>query len=232
MSGLLDGRTAVVTGASRGIGRAIVTALAGAGARVIGVSRTGGAVGPRETVVTCDLTDRDDVARAVDAIRRACDGAPDVLVNSAGAFAAAPVADTTLEAFQELMALNLSAPFQLMRAFLPAMRARGRGHIVSVGSIADHVALPGNAAYAATKFGVRGLHEVLRAELAGTGVRATLISPAAVDTPLWDALDPRTRSTFPPSEAMLPAGDVADAVLFAVTRPERVCIEVIRLSKS
>jgi NADP-dependent 3-hydroxy acid dehydrogenase YdfG len=112
------------------------------------------------------------------------------------------------------------------------MRKRGRGDIVTVGSIADHEALPGNGAYAASKFGARGLHEVLRAELAGSGVRATLVSPAAVDTSLWDAIDPGERSRFPSREAMLRADDVADAILYAVTRPARVAIGEIRLAKS
>ncbi len=73
---------------------------------------------------------------------------------------------------------------------------------------------------------------MLRTELAGTGVRVTLVSPAAVDTTLWDAIDPAARSTFPPRESMLRAEDVADAILYAVTRPERVAIGEIRLSKS
>src|SRR5208283_432105 len=94
---------------------------------------------------------------------------------------------TTPEIFARMLALNLAAPFQLVRAFLPGMRLRGRGHVVTVGSVADHVAFPGNSAYSASKFGVRGLHEVLRTELRGTGVRATLVSPGGVDTPLWDA---------------------------------------------
>ena len=228
----LRGSSAVVTGASRGIGRSVAIALVAAGARVIGVSRTGGAVAAGEEVVTCDLTDSGDVERAADAIRQRLDGAPDILINNAGAFAAASVVDTPLETLERLMTLHLSTPFQLIRAFLPAMRARGRGDIVTLGSIADHVALPGNAAYAATKFGARGLHEVLRSEFRGTGVRATLISPAAVDTALWDGLEPPLRAQFPAAGAMLAADDVAAAVLYAVTQPREVCIDLIRLSRS
>jgi NADP-dependent 3-hydroxy acid dehydrogenase YdfG len=123
-------------------------------------------------------------------------------------------------------------PFVLIQAFLPAMRARTRGDIVTVGSIADHEALPGNAAYAAAKFGARGLHEVLRGEVTGTGVRATLVSPGAVDTSLWDAIEPHQRHRFPSNDAMLRAEDVADAILYAVTRPARVAIGEIRLAKS
>jgi NAD(P)-dependent dehydrogenase (short-subunit alcohol dehydrogenase family) len=228
----LSGRTAVVTGSSRGIGAATVRALALAGARVIGISRTAGAADSNALVVQCDLLDPAAVTKAVVAVQRELSGTPDILINNAGVFASRPVNETTSAEFSEMLALNLSVPFELVRAFLPGMRACGRGDIVTVGSIADHQALPGNAAYAASKFGARGLHEVLALELAGTGVRATLVSPAAVDTPLWDAIDPAARSSFPPRDAMLRADDVADAILYAVTRPERVAIGEIRLSKS
>jgi len=112
------------------------------------------------------------------------------------------------------------------------MRKRASGHIVSIGSIADHVAFPENGSYAAAKFGLRGLHAVLRAELAGTGVRATLISPAPVDTPLWDEVNPDERPGFTPRSAMLRPEDVAAAVLFVVSQPASVNVDDLRLSRS
>jgi NADP-dependent 3-hydroxy acid dehydrogenase YdfG len=231
-AGPLAGRTAVVTGSSRGIGAATVRALSDAGARVIGISRSAGFPVPNATAIQCDLLDPAAVSKAIGAVERELAGAPDILVNNAGVFAVKPVDETTSATFTAMLALNLSVPFELVRAFVPAMRARGRGDIVTVGSIADHVAFPGNAAYSASKFGARGLHEVLQAELAGTGVRATLVSPAAVDTTLWDAIGPAARSAFPAREAMLRAEDIADAILYAVTRPWRVAIGEIRLAKS
>jgi NADP-dependent 3-hydroxy acid dehydrogenase YdfG len=228
----LAGRTAVVTGASRGIGAATVRALSLAGARVIGISRSAGTAVPNAIAIQCDLLDPAGVTDAIAEVERALGGAPDILVNNAGVFAASPVDETTTATFGAMLALNLSVPFALVHAFLPAMRERGRGDIVTVGSIADHEALPGNGAYAASKFGARGLHEVLRIELSGSGVRATLVSPAAVDTSLWDTIDPADRSRFPSREAMLRADDVADAILYAVTRPARVAIGEIRLAKS
>jgi len=228
----LAGRTAVVTGASRGIGAATVQALSLAGARVIGIARTAGIPVPNALAVRCDLMEPGGVLFAIEAAERQFGGAPDILVNNAGAFAIGRVDETPLATFTEMLTLNLTVPFQLVRAFLPAMRARARGHIVTVGSIADHVALPGNGAYAATKYGARGLHEVLRGELTGSGVRTTLVSPAAVDTTLWDALDPATRTMMPARDAMLSAADVADAIVFAVTRPDRVGIDEIRLARS
>jgi NADP-dependent 3-hydroxy acid dehydrogenase YdfG len=228
----LADRTAVVTGASRGIGAATARALGLAGARVIGVARTAGVAGSRVIGLRCDLTAPGGVAQVVDAATREFGGAPNILVNNAGAFGVGRVDETSVATFAEMMTLNLSVPFALVHAFLPGMRTRGHGHIVTVGSIADHVALSGNGAYAATKFGVRGLHEVLRIELSGTGVRATLVSPAGVDTSLWDALEPAVRETFPTREAMLRPEDVADAIVYAVTRPDRVGIDEIRLAKS
>ncbi len=105
----------------------------------------------------------------------------------------------------------------------------GRGRIVTIGSVADYRTFPGNAAYGASKRGLRALHEVLQEELAGTGVRATLISPGPTDTRLWDPLDPDRREDLPGRASMLQPNDVAEAVLFAVTRPDRVTVDVLRL---
>ena len=112
------------------------------------------------------------------------------------------------------------------------MRARGSGTVVTVGSIADRATFPENGAYAASKHGLRALHEVLRAELRGSGVRAVLVSPGPVDTPLWDAVDPDSREGFTPRAAMLAAEAVADAILYVVTRPAGVNVDELRLSRS
>jgi NADP-dependent 3-hydroxy acid dehydrogenase YdfG len=116
-----------------------------------------------------------------------------------------------------------------MRAFLPRMLRRGSGHVVHVGSVAGRVAFPENGAYSASKFGLRGLHEVLLQEIRGTGVRATLVEPAATDTPLWDAIDPDSRDDLPSRAAMLHPGDVARAVLFALAQPPHVRIPTIAI---
>jgi len=224
----------VVTGASRGIGEATVRALAAAGCQVIGLSRSGAPRGAGKTVgsssVLVDLIDPTAIAEAVEAVFGQLGAVPDLLINNAGAFTVAPIADTSPEMFARMLAVNLAAPFQLVRAFVPGMRERGGGHVVTVGSVADHVAFPGNSAYSAAKFGLRGLHEVLRAELKGTGVRTTLVSPEAVDTAVWDGLDPVTRAQFPASAEMLTPEDVAGAILYAVTQPANVNVDEIRVS--
>jgi NADP-dependent 3-hydroxy acid dehydrogenase YdfG len=239
----LAGRTALVTGASRGIGVATARALAGAGARVALLARSEDALravaaelaaagAPAAVVAPCDLRDGDAVAAAAAAVDAAFGGPPDVLVNNAGVFAVAPAHETTADDFAASVDANLIAPFRLVRTFLPAMRARGAGHLVTVGSVADRNTFPGNAAYAAGKYGLRALHEVLRLELRGTGVRATLVSPGAVDTPLWDPLDPDTREGFTPRSAMLRADDVAAAILYVVACPPSVNVDELRLSRA
>ena len=223
--GLLRGRVAVVTGASRGIGAAVIDALAAEGARVIAVAR--GAEALRRAAAGCGAQPVSaDVAtiQGIAAIAEALAGdAPDIVVHSAGAFALAPLTETSVDDFDRMYGVNLRAAFLLAREFLPRMKERGRGHFVSLGSVAGRLALPGNAAYAASKFGLRGLHAVLELELRGSGVRATLIEPSATATELWDTVD-GAGYDLPPREAMLNADAVADAVLYAVTRPPETSI--------
>jgi NADP-dependent 3-hydroxy acid dehydrogenase YdfG len=112
------------------------------------------------------------------------------------------------------------------------MLVRRGGLIVNVGSVAGRKAFPGNAAYSASKFGLRGFHEVLLEEVRGTGVRATLVEPAATDTPLWDPLDPDSDPGLPDRAAMLSPDDVAEAVLFVATRPESVRIPFLSIERA
>lgn len=234
----LAGRCALVTGASRGIGRAIAEALATAGADVVMVARgadslqaVATAIGPRAHALPGDVTDPATVYALADTM--AAQGLqPDILVNNAGLFALAPLATTDPAVFQQLLQVNLLAPFLLVRTLVPGMSARGQGHVVSIGSVADRTVFPANGAYAASKFGQRAMHEVLRQELKGTGVRCTLISPAATDTPLWDPIDPDHQPGFPTRASMLRPDDVAEAVRWAVSQPAHVTIDELRLSSS
>jgi NAD(P)-dependent dehydrogenase (short-subunit alcohol dehydrogenase family) len=224
----LFGRTAVVTGASRGIGLAIAEELMAAGAHVVRLARSlADAEGERRTDIRCDVTDPAEVEAA--ARRAMAAGAPDLLVHNAGAFLLRPLMETTPVEFAGQVAGNLTGPFLVLRAFVPPMVARGRGTVITIGSVADHLPLAGNAAYAAAKHGLRGLLGVLRTELAGTGVRATLLSPGPVDTGLWDPVDPDTRPGFVKRSAMLRPDDVAEAVLFLATRPDRVSIPELHI---
>jgi 3-oxoacyl-[acyl-carrier protein] reductase len=236
---VLAGRTALVTGASRGIGLACARALAAAGVRVAMLARTektlraaAREIGLGALPVVCDLS-RPDLARAaVQEVESAFGGAPDIIVNNAGLFTLAPIDATSPAVFARTVDTNLVGPFRILHPFLPAMRARRSGHILTIGSIADRDALAENAAYAASKFGLRGLHEVLRAELRGSGVRASLVSPGPVDTPLWDPVEPDRRPGFTPRAMMLSPQAVADAVLYVLAQPPDVNIDELRLSRS
>lgn len=220
----LAGRVAVVTGSSRGIGLAIAVAFEEAGAHVVRLARSVTASqGEHRTEIPCDVTNAVAVDRAAAEVVRA-HGAPDILVNAAGTFLLKPLLDTTAAEFGEQITVNLEGAFAVLRAFVRPMVERGRGLVITVGSIADHAAFPGNAAYSASKYGLRGLHGVMVAELAGTGVRATLLAPGPVDTALWDSVDPDSRPGFTPRDAMLRAEDVAEAALFVSTRPLHVVI--------
>ena len=153
-------------------------------------------------------------------------------MSNAGVFPVARVEETPPAEFARALTLNLAAPFALLHALVPGMRTRGFGDVVTIGSIADREIFPENGAYAATKFGARALHEVLRSELRGSGVRASLISPGPVDTPIWDSLDADSRPGFPSRAAMLRPDDVAEAVLWVVTRPAHVDVNELRLGRS
>jgi len=236
----LAGRWAVVTGASRGIGAEVARRLVREGARVALVARGVDAMeslsrelGPdAATPVACDLSDGTAIDRASRRIMELAGGAPEIIVNNAGAFSVAPAHETSVDVFRRTLETNVTAPFALIRAFLPAMLARGSGHLVTLGSIADRAVFPGNAAYAASKHGVRALHEVLRAELRGSGVRASLVSPGPVDTELWDEIDPDNQSGFTPRAQMLTPADVADAIRWVLLAPDTVNVDELRLSRS
>ncbi|HEX5964017.1 MAG TPA: SDR family oxidoreductase [Gemmatimonadales bacterium] len=225
----LAGRVAVVTGASRGIGAAVADALLAEGAHVIRVARTlPEAASGRIQDLPCDLTHADEVSRLATRVI-AQRGAPDIVVSNAGAFLLRTLEGTTAAELEVQLAANIKAPFYVAKAFLPVMRQAERGTFITVGSVADHVGFPENAAYAASKYGLRGLHETLLAEYRGTGVRLTLVSPGPTDTAVWDPVDPDKREGFIHRANMLRPADVAEAILFVATRPSHVHIDWLRL---
>jgi short-subunit dehydrogenase len=182
----VKGRTVLVTGASRGIGRATAVALAGAGARIKATGRDEAALGAlaEETgadYLAADLAD----GPAVDRVARWA-GEVDVLVNNAGFGWVGPFQGMTAEAIHELVQVNLVAPLQLTNLLLPGMLRRGAGQVVNVASIAGHVGVRHEAVYAATKAALIAFTESLRYEVAGSGVGVTLVSPGVIDTAFFE----------------------------------------------
>ncbi len=231
----LADRRVLLAGASGGIGSCIARRLASAGAALVLVARS---PEPLEDVarevggtpVAGDVADEAFVSALRE--RLSGDAAPDTVIHAAGAFDLAPIADTDPAMFRRMLDGNLTGPFLLMRAFLPGMLRARQGHLVTVGSVAGRTAFPGNGAYSASKFGVRGLHAVLEQELRGTGVRCTLLEPAATDTPIWDPHDPDNRDGLPPRNAMLSPDAIANAVHYAITRPPGVQISTVPVQRS
>lgn len=224
----LTGRLALVTGGSKGIGAAIAAGLRLDGATVVRAARSLPEDAPAgEVHLAVDLESDAGLGALVDRLGRI--GVPDLVVSAAGGFSLGGIEDVGVEVLDRLYQINLRAPYELARRLLPPMKARGRGRHILIGSIADHLALPGNAAYAATKFGARGLHEVLQAEFRGSGVLCSLVSPGPVDTPLWDPIDPDRRPDLPSRAAMLQPDDVAAAVRWIATRPPHVDVPWLQL---
>ncbi|MBL0937285.1 MAG: SDR family oxidoreductase [Gemmatimonadaceae bacterium] len=235
----LRGQHVLVTGASRGIGRAVALALASAGATVHALARNVAALDAlvaesegRIVTAPCDVCDAHALQATVTRVVEQTSGRVDVLVNNAGVFPIASVAATSPDQLASTLEANVISPFRVLHALLGPMQAAGRGHVVTIGSVADRRIFAGNSAYSASKFGARALHEVLREEMVGTGIRTTLISPSATDTPIWDPIDPDNTPGFPKRASMLRAEDVAEAVLWAVTRPAHVNIDELRLSRA
>ncbi len=183
-------RVACVTGASSGIGRALATALAGAGARVVGVARRAAALeewraeaGGETAAVTADLSEPGTMEDAAARIAEPF-GPPDILINGAGVNLRQPADEVTLEGWGLTIALNLSAPFFLAKALVPGMRAKGWGRIVNIASLQTERAFPGGIAYGASKGGVGQLTRAMAEAWSRHGINANALGPGFFPTEL------------------------------------------------
>ena len=229
----LEGQVALVTGAGRGIGRAIALALASEGAGVVLAARTRQqlaevaaeirARGGRALAVPTDVT-QDAAVEALVEQTIAEFGRLDVLVTAAGTASFGPVAGTKPADWDAMLAVNLRAVMVCCCAVLPMMIQQRRGTILNIASVAAQRFIPGAAAYAATKAGVVAWSRVLREEVRAEGVRVGVLVPGAVDTPLWDAIQ-----QGPDRSRMLRPEDVARAAVFMVTLPPSAALEELTL---
>jgi NAD(P)-dependent dehydrogenase (short-subunit alcohol dehydrogenase family) len=229
----LAGQVALVTGAGRGIGRAVATTFAHAGAAVALAARSGGEIeavareigrtGGRALALPADVRQE----ASVDALARRVLGEwgrVDVLVNAAGLAAFAPVTDSKLDDWDQMLAVNLRGAVLCCRAVLPAMIAQGRGTIISVGSVVTSRVLTGSAAYTASKYGLLGFSRVLAEEMRPHRVRVGVLSAGATDTPLWD-----TMPGAPARERMLRPDQVAEAALLMASLGPNATLEELTL---
>jgi meso-butanediol dehydrogenase / (S,S)-butanediol dehydrogenase / diacetyl reductase len=229
----LLGQVAVVTGAGRGIGHAVATALAREGATVVLAARTrqqlavtaaeiretGGAALAIPTDVTQDAAVEAMVEQAIAELGRL-----DILVTAAGVASFGPVSGTKPTDWDAMLTVNLRAVMVTCRAVLPMMIRQRRGTIINVASVAAQRAIPGAAVYTATKAGVVGFSRVLAEELRSEGVRVGVLVPGAVDTPLWDAIP-----NSPDRGRMLRPADVARAAVLMASLPPGASLEELTL---
>ena len=239
-SARLDGRTALVTGASSGIGAATAKALARAGAKVAVAARRRERLdelvnqidkaGGTAIALTADVSDAEAAAQMVQSAEDRL-GHLDILVNNAGVMYLEPTAEADLDRWRHMLELNVLGLIAASQAALPGMRARRDGHIVNIASTAGRVANANSAGYSATKFGVVGFSEALRKELVKDRVRVTVVEPGVVETELRDHVAHEASKaaieTYAGSLRQLQSEDVAEAVLFAVSQPVHVCINEI-----
>jgi 3-hydroxy acid dehydrogenase / malonic semialdehyde reductase len=222
----LDGKTAVVTGASSGIGAATARALALAGAHVVGGARRPDLIEEPVVAVDLDVTDQASCERFVAAA--AADGL-DILVNAAGlALGRDPFDASSEDDERTVLETNVNGLIRMTRLFLPHLR--DGGHIVNLGSVAGRQAYPNGALYVTSKFAVRGFTYALREDLLGRPIRITTVDPGLVETNFslvrFHGDEEQARAVYEGVEAMKP-DDIAECILFAVTRPPHVNVDEI-----
>ena len=228
---MLKDKVAIITGASRGIGRATAIAFAQAGARVVLASRTQHDLetaanlirteGGEALVVPMDVTQAEAAEILVNRTLKAY-GQIDILVNNAGAGIFETIADSDPELWTQVVDSNLKSIYLCSKYVLPSMLARQSGQIINVLSIAAKVAFEASSAYCAAKAGALAFTKVLAEEVRNEKIRVTAILPGSVDTPFWDKIE-----GHPDLNLMLTPEHVAETILFVATQPDGMVTDEI-----
>lgn len=234
MSEIVQGKTAVITGASRGIGEATAFALGRAGANVVLAARNEtelaevaarlSAEGIDALAVTADVSDAEDVAHLKQAAMERF-GHVDILVNNAGVGKYGPLSSLSVADYDWMMDTNMRSSFLCTHAFLPGMLERRSGWIVFVASVAGLKGLPNESVYCASKFAQIGFAQAIDYETREQGVKVSVVAPGGVHTHF--ALGTGRTPGDPQLEKMMDAEDIADAVLFALTQPPKARVFLI-----
>ena len=231
-------RTALITGASSGIGKATALAFAKAGInlallgrsedKLTAVAQAATAIGVTAKVYVVDLTQLDRVSTKIAAIAADFDNL-DILINNAGMAYTRSMGDTPLADWQRVIDLNLTSVFQCIQGILPHMRQRQSGIIVNISSIASKQVFPNWGAYSVSKFGLMALTQAIAGEERSNGIRVSAVCPGSVDTPLWDT--DTVQGDFDRS-AMLTAEMVAQGILYTVLAPAGAVVEELIIMPS
>ncbi|MBN2516581.1 MAG: SDR family oxidoreductase [Deltaproteobacteria bacterium] len=229
----LQGKVALVTGASKGIGRATALRLGESGARMI-IAAT--SIDLLQTLrkdlegigVEC-LDQRCDVTRLSDCeslIRQSLDrfGTIDILVNNAGVGFSGKIVESDPEQAEQMVKVNILGVYHMTRTVLPSMIEKRSGDIVNIGSVAGVKYSPNFSIYSATKFAVRAFSEALRNEVQEHNIRVTLVHPGMTDTPFFDSFAQKGSPVPLDKDKILRPGDIADAIHHALTRPDGVSL--------
>jgi len=231
MSRDLKGKVALVTGASSGIGRAMARTLAGQGVRLALVGRSKERLQAvrdefpdvEALVIAPDLTKPAEVERTI-AETVAGLGPIDILLANAGLYLTGDLVDGDPDDFDEVIGVNINAVFRAVRAVLPSMIERRAGDIIVTSSVAGHQAIPWEPVYSATKHAVQAFVHGVRRQVAPHGVRVGAVAPGVVLNELWGYSDPAVIAAKAAAREGLLSEDIADAVLFMLTRPANVTI--------
>ena len=236
MAGRLDGKVAIVTGGSRGIGRAIAVALGAEGATLVLAARSPAkldetanvvrrAGGRAETVMT-ELTEEESI-RSLVAVARDKFGRLDILINNAGITHSAPLEQTRTEDLDRCWAVNARAPFILCREALPLLRQAEEATIINISSVVGVKGYPLQSAYTASKHALRGMTISLAEELRGTNIRVHVICPGGVDTDMVQHVRPDIKK-----EDLIGPEEIADLVLYLVTHKGNAVVDELHVRRA